>query len=56
MAIHLTPEEVANEVGFDRATVIRLCVDTSVPIYKGKVDRTLLGAQLKAVGAQLTAN
>jgi hypothetical protein len=55
MANHLTPDELAKELNIDRDTVIRVCVDEGVPIYQGKIDKTLfqaqLHAQLQSVGA-----
>ena len=51
MANHLTPEELSKEVGIDRDEVIRICLEEHVPIYQGKIDKTLFQAQLKAMGA-----
>ena len=51
MANHLTPEELSKELGIDRLEVIRLCVQEGVPIYQGKIDKTLFQAQLQALGA-----
>jgi hypothetical protein len=51
MANHLTPEELSKELGMDRLDVIRLCVQEGVPIYQGKIDKTLFQAQLQALGA-----
>jgi hypothetical protein len=51
MANHLTPEELSKERGMDRLEVIRLCVQEGVPIYQGKIDKTLFQAQLQALGA-----
>ena len=51
MANHLTPEELAKETGIDRQEIIRLCVQEGVPIYQGKIDKTLFRAQLEALGA-----
>jgi hypothetical protein len=51
MPNHLTPEELSKEMGLDREQVIRLCVQEGVPIYQGKIDKTLFAAQLQAVGA-----
>ena len=51
MANHLTPEELSKELGLDRETVIRVCIEEGVPIYHGKIDKTLFQAQLQAVGA-----
>ena len=50
MANHLTPEELAKETGIDRDEVIRICVEEGVPIYHGKIDKTLFAASLEAVG------
>jgi len=51
MANHLTPEELSKELGIDRETIIRVCIEEGVPIYHGKIDKTLFQAQLQAVGA-----
>jgi hypothetical protein len=51
MANHLTPEELSKELGMERLEVIRLCVQEGVPIYQGKIDKTLFQAQLQALGA-----
>jgi hypothetical protein len=51
MANHLTPEELSKELGIDRQDVIRLCVQEGVPIYQGKIDKTLFAAHLEAIGA-----
>ena len=44
MANHLTPEEIAKEFGIDRREVIRLCFEEHVPIYHGRIDKTLFEA------------
>jgi hypothetical protein len=51
MANHLTPEELARELGMDRDEVVRICIEEGVPIYHGKIDKTLFQASLEAVGA-----
>ena len=51
MANHLTPEELSKELGLDRESIIKLCIEEGVPIYQGKIDKTLFQAQLQAVGA-----
>ena len=51
MANHLTPEELAKEMGMDRDDVIRICIEEGVPIYHGKIDKTLFQAQLEATGS-----
>ena len=48
MPNHLTPEELSKELGIDRQEVIRLCVEESIPIYQGKIDKSLFQAQLQA--------
>ena len=51
MANHLTPEELSKELGIDRQEVIRICIEEGVPVYQGKIDKTLFQAQLEAIGA-----
>lgn len=51
MANHLTPDELSEEMGIDRQEIIRVCVQEGVPIYQGKIDKTLFAAQLEAIGA-----
>ena len=48
MPNHFTPEELSKELGISREDVIRLCVEESIPIYQGKIDRSLFEAQLEA--------
>ncbi len=56
MPNHLTPEEVAKETGIDREEVIRICVAEGVPIYQGKIDKTLFQATLEAAGTTASAS
>ena len=51
MPNHLTPDELSKELGLERQEVIRLCLQEGVPIYQGKIDKTLFQAQLEAIGA-----
>ena len=51
MANHLTPDELSKELGIERQEVIRVCVEEGVPIYQGKIDKTLFRAQLAAIGS-----
>ena len=44
MPNHLTPEELSREFGIDRAEVIRICVEECVPVYHGRIDKTLFEA------------
>jgi hypothetical protein len=48
VANHLTPEELSKELGLDRQEVIRFCIEESIPIYQGKIDKTLFRAHLEA--------
>ena len=56
MANHLTPDELSIEVGIEREEVIRICMEEHVPIYHGKIDKTLFQAQLEPLGALLQAH
>ena len=46
MANHLTPSELARESGLDRKDVIAKCVQLGVPIFNGKIDKTLFLSSL----------
>lgn len=46
MANHLTPSELAHEAGLDRRDVIAKCVEWGVPIFNGKIDKTLFLSSL----------
>jgi hypothetical protein len=48
MAIHLTPTELARETGMHRREVISKCMELGVPIFQGRVDKTLFLYSLKA--------
>ena len=56
MANHLTPEELSKELGIERDEIIKVCLEESVPIYHGKIDKTLFQAQLQALGAMPQAH
>jgi hypothetical protein len=47
MAIHLTPTELAREIGMDRREVIARCMELGVPIFQGRIDKTLFVASLR---------
>jgi len=49
MAIHLTPTELAHEAGLDRRDVIAKCVEWGVPIFNGKIDKTLFLSSLHEI-------
>ena len=47
MANHLTPTELAREAGLDRRDVIVKCVELGVPIFNGRIDKTLFLSSLR---------
>ena len=51
MAIHLTPTELAREAGLDRREVISKCMEMGVPIFQGRIDKTLFLASLSEASA-----
>ena len=58
MAIHLTPTELAREAGMERREVIERCMELGVPIFQGRIDKTLFMAtvsELEATRQVLTA-
>jgi hypothetical protein len=52
MANHLTPEELSKETGIDREEVIRICLEEHVPIYHGKIDKSLFAMVQSATAAE----
>ena len=47
MAIHLTPTELARETGMHRREVITKCMQLGVPIFEGRIDKTLFTHSLR---------
>jgi predicted nuclease with TOPRIM domain len=47
MANHLTPAELADQLHMEQQEVIGKCVQMSVPIFHGRIDRTLFEASLR---------
>ncbi len=47
MANHLTPTELAHEAGLERRDVIVKCVELGVPIFNGRIDKTLFLTTLR---------
>ncbi len=47
MAIHLTPTELGREAGMHRREVIRKCMELGVPIFQGRIDKTLFTTTLQ---------
>ncbi len=48
MANHLTPTELAREVGLERRDVIAKCMELGIPIFQGRIDKTLFMAGVEA--------
>ena len=47
MANHLTPSELADQLQMDQQEVIGRCVAMGVPIFHGRIDRTLFETSLR---------
>lgn len=52
MAHHLTPGELADQLQMKRREVIGKCVEMGVPIFHGRIDRSLFETSLKASRAE----
>jgi len=52
MAVHLTPTELAREAGMHRREVIARCMELGVPIFQGRIDKTLFLTKLEHARAQ----
>lgn len=52
MANHLTPTELADITGMKRREVISKCMQLGVPIFQGKIDKTLFLASIKESQSQ----
>ncbi len=53
MAVHLTPDELSETLGMSRREVVRLCREEAVPIYQGRIDKTLFLCTMVATGRRL---
>ena len=47
MANHLTPTELARESGLERREVIAKCMELGVPIFQGRIDKSLFMTSLR---------
>ena len=56
MANHLTPTELAREEGLDRREVISTCMELGVPIFQGRIDKTLFLANLSEQGTPVASS
>jgi hypothetical protein len=54
MANHLTPSELARESGLERRDVITKCVQLGVPIFNGRIDKTLFLSSLRELSGSQT--
>jgi hypothetical protein len=52
MAVHLTPNELADEMQMKTRDVLNRCVEMGVPVLKGRIDKTLFESSLRALQAQ----
>jgi hypothetical protein len=55
MANHLTPTELARESGLERRDVITKCLELGVPIFNGRIDKTLFLSSLRELPASAPA-
>lgn len=47
MANHLTPTELADEVQMQRQEVIEKCLEMGIPIFQGRIDKTLFKTSMR---------
>ena len=55
MAVHLTPTELAEEIHMQRREVISRCMEMNVPIFNGRIDKTLFLSNLRRFGQRRRA-
>ncbi len=55
MANHLTPSELADQLQMKRQEVIGKCVEMGVPIFHGRIDRSLFETSLRSRASQRQA-
>ena len=51
MANHLTPSELAREAGLERKEVLLKCLENGVPIFRGRIDKSLFMASIRQGGS-----
>lgn len=49
MANHLTPSELAEELHMKRQEVIGKCVQMGIPIFHGRIDKSLFETSLRSM-------
>jgi hypothetical protein len=52
VANHLTPSELADELHMKRQEVIGKCVEMGVPIFHGRIDKSLFRTSLQQTSAR----
>ncbi len=52
MANHLTPSELAREAGLERKEVLLKCLENGVPIFRGRIDKSLFMASIRQARSQ----
>jgi len=51
MAHHLTPSELADQMQMEQQEVIGKCVEMGVPIFHGRIDKTLFQSSMRSLNA-----
>jgi uncharacterized protein (DUF58 family) len=52
VANHLTPSELAEELHMKRQEVIGRCVQMGIPIFHGRIDKSLFQTSLRTLASQ----
>ena len=52
MANHLTPSELAEELHMKQQDVIGKCVEMGIPIFHGRIDKSLFKTSLRQLSSQ----
>jgi hypothetical protein len=47
MANHLTPTELAREAGLGRREVLSKCLEMGIPVFQGRIDKSLFLASIR---------
>jgi Translation initiation factor IF-2, N-terminal region len=54
VANHLTPSELAEELHMKRQEVIGKCMQMGIPIFHGRIDKSLFQTSLRSMPRQST--
>jgi hypothetical protein len=52
VANHLTPSELAEELHMKQQDVIGKCVQMGIPIFHGRIDKSLFQTSLRSMSSQ----